>query len=84
MRQWCKHNKSGLLRLLSTLYLGCGVSGKSTDNGVFLHDEADITLISYLFQAADAGRQVVQIRTNAAGLLDVRLRSSGSCCCADG
>ena len=53
-----KHNKRSLSRLLSTFNLGCGVSGESRD-GVFLHDEAYIT--SYLFQAADAGRQVVRI-----------------------
>ena len=56
-----KHNKRGLSRLLSTFNLGCGVSVESRDDGVFLHDEADITIISYLFQAADAGRQVVRI-----------------------
>ena len=56
-----KHNKRGLSRLLSTFNLGCGVSVESRDDGVFLHDEADITIISCLFQAADAGRQVVRI-----------------------
>ena len=56
-----KHNKRGLSRLLSTINLGCGVSVESTDDGVFLHDEADITIINYMFQAADAGRQVVRI-----------------------
>ena len=56
-----KHNKRGLSRLLSTFNMGCGVSVESRDDGVFLHDEADITIISYLFQAADAGRQVVRI-----------------------
>ena len=56
-----KHNKRGLSRLFSTFNLGNGVSVESRDDGVFLHDEADITIISYLFQAADAGRQVVRI-----------------------
>ena len=56
-----KHNKCGLSRLLSTFNLGCGMSVESRDDGVFLHDEANITIISYLFQAADAGRQVVII-----------------------
>jgi hypothetical protein len=50
-----KHNKRGLSRLLSTFNLGVGVSVESKDAGVFMHDEADITIISYLFQAADAG-----------------------------
>ena len=56
-----KHNKRGLSRLFSTFNLGSGVSVESRDDGVFLYDEADITIISYLFQAADAGRQVVRI-----------------------
>ena len=38
----------------------CG-SVESRDGGVFLHDEADITIISYLFQTADVGRQMVRI-----------------------
>ena len=56
-----KHNKRGLSCLLSTFSLGFGVSVESRDDGIFLHDEADITITSYLFQAADAGRQVVRI-----------------------
>ena len=77
-----KHNNCDLSRILSTFILGYGVSVESRDDGVFLHDEADITIISYLFQAADDGCQVVRI--HAAGVLDVALRSTGSCCCADG
>ena len=56
-----KHNKHGLSRLLNMFNLGCWVSVESRDDGVFLHDEADITIISHLFHAADAGRQVVRI-----------------------
>ena len=37
------------------------MSVESRDDGVFLHDDNQITIISYLFQAADAGRQVVRI-----------------------
>ena len=37
------------------------MSVESRDNGVFLNGEADHTITSYLFQAADAGRQVVRI-----------------------
>ena len=44
-----KHNKRTLSRLLSTFNLGCGVSTESRDDGVFLQDEADITVIIYLF-----------------------------------
>ncbi len=56
-----KHNKRGLTRLLGTFNLGSGVSVESRDDGVFLHDEADITIISYVFQAADEGRRVVRV-----------------------
>lgn len=56
-----KHNKRVLSNLLSTCNLGPGVSFESKDDGVFLHDEADITIISYLFQAADDGCSVVRI-----------------------
>ena len=52
-----KHNKRGLSHFPSTFNLGCGVSVESRDDGVFLHDEPDTTIISYLFQAADACRQ---------------------------
>lgn len=45
-----KH-KSGLSRL-STFSLGFGVTVESRDDDIFLHDEADITIISYLLQAA--------------------------------
>ena len=30
---------------------------ESRNNGVFMHDMADIIIISYLFQAADGGHQ---------------------------
>ena len=49
-----KHNKRGLSHLLSTFNLGCGVSVESRDDGVFLHDDAYIIIINYLFQTADA------------------------------
>ena len=56
-----KHNKRGLSRLISTFNLGCEVAVESRDDGVFLRDDANITIISYVFQAADAGRLVVRI-----------------------
>ena len=30
---------------------------ESRNNGVLMHDEADITIISYMFQAVDDGHQ---------------------------
>ena len=59
-----KHNKHNLFSLLSTCNLGPQVSVESRDDGVFLHDEADVTIINYLFQAVDDGRQVVRILTD--------------------
>ena len=43
------------------LNLWSGVSVESRDDSVFLHDEADITIISNRFQSGDASRQVVRI-----------------------
>ena len=56
-----KHNKRGLSRLLCTFNLGCGVTVDRIDDGVFGHDEADITIISYMLQAADDGCRVVRV-----------------------
>ena len=56
-----KHNKRNLPSLLSICNLGPQVSVQSRDDDVLLHDEADVTIISYLIQAADDGRQVVRI-----------------------
>ena len=33
----------------------------SIDDGVFVHDEADITIISYMLRAADDGCHVVRV-----------------------
>ena len=72
-----KHNKRGLSRLLCTFNMGCGVTVHSIDDGVFGHDEADITIISYMLQAADGGCHVVRVlrRTciHVACLLDMAL-----------
>ena len=59
-----KHSKRNLPSLLSICNLGPQVSVQSRDDDVFLHDEADVTIISYLIQAADDGRQVVRILTD--------------------
>ena len=56
-----KHNKRNLTSLLSIYNLGPQDSVKSRDDDVLLHDEADVTIIGNLFQAADDGRQVVRI-----------------------
>ena len=58
-----KH-KRNLSIVLSTCNLGSQVSVESRDDGVFLHVEAEVTIISYLFQATDDSRQVVRILTD--------------------
>ena len=55
------HKKRGLSRLLCTFNLGCGVTIYSIHDGVFGHDEADITIISYMLHAADDGCHVVRV-----------------------
>ena len=56
-----KHNKRDLSRLLCTFNLGCGVTVDRIHDGVFGHNEADITIISYMLQAADDGCHVVRV-----------------------
>ena len=56
-----KHNKRDLSRLPCTFNLECGVTVDSIDGGVFDHDEADITIISSMLQAADDGCHVVRV-----------------------
>ena len=43
-----KHNEPQLSKILSTYNLGKGVTVENRSDGVFAHDEADITMISYL------------------------------------
>ena len=58
-----KH-KLNLSSFLSTCNLGPQISVESRDDGVFLHVEAEVTIISYIFQATDDSRQVVRILTD--------------------
>ena len=61
MKNKHKLNRSSFL---STCNLGPQVSVESSDDGVFLHVEAEVTIISYIFQATDDSRQVVRILTD--------------------
>ena len=56
-----KHNKLQLSNILSTYDFGKGVTVESRSDGVFAHDEADITMISYLLMAAEFGTRVIRI-----------------------
>ena len=56
-----KHKTRGFSCLLCTFNLESGVTVDSIDYGVFGHDEADITIISYMLQAVDDGCHVVRV-----------------------
>lgn len=56
-----KHNKLQLSKVLSTYNFGEDVTVESHSDGIFAHDEADITMISYLLMAAKSGTEVVRV-----------------------
>lgn len=55
------HNKRELSRILSTFNLGERITIDSQEDGGFGHDEADVTMIAYLLQAAEFGKTVIRI-----------------------
>ena len=57
----CKNNKQKLASVLSTFIIGENVVMETKDDGAFSHDEADITMISYVLQAAYAGKNVIRV-----------------------
>ena len=59
-----KHNKLELSRILSTLDMDADMPIDSRYNGGFEHDEADVTMIAYLLQAAESGKSVIRILTD--------------------
>ena len=56
-----KHNKLQLSKVLSTYNFGERVTVESQSDGVFSHEEADITMISYLLMAAESDTPVIRI-----------------------
>ena len=52
----------------SSMHVQSGVTVDSIDDGVFGHDEADITIISYTPQAADDGCHVVRVLSYDTGI----------------
>jgi hypothetical protein len=56
-----KNNKRMLASILSTFYLGDNVTMETQDDGVFGHDEADVTMISYVLEAASSGKRVIRV-----------------------
>ena len=47
--------------MLSLFNLGPNVTMDSRDDGAFTHDEADVTMIAYMLQAAEFGKDVIRI-----------------------
>lgn len=58
-----KQNNRGVLHLLISFNLGSEVLVEGRDDGIFLHDAADI-IITYLFEAVDDSRQACRILSN--------------------
>ena len=56
-----KYNKLELSRIFSTLEMYADMSIDSRYIGGFEHDEADVTMIAYLLQAAEGGKSVIRI-----------------------
>ena len=56
-----KHNKRQLSRVLSTFDMGAAVIIDTQDTGAFGHEEADVTIISYVLQAVGEGKNVVRV-----------------------
>ena len=56
-----KHSKLVLSHGLSTHSFGGNVTVESHSDGIFKHDEADITMISHFLLAADSGTKCIRI-----------------------
>ena len=56
-----KTNKQRLASVLSTFSLGENAMMETRDDGAFSHDEADITMVSYVLQAANNGNNVISV-----------------------
>ncbi len=56
-----KNNKWRLASVLGTFSLGENATMDTQDDGAFGHDEADITMISYILEAAYDGKGVIRV-----------------------
>ena len=54
-----KNNKRMLASILCTFELGNNASMETKEDGVFGHDEADVTMVSYVLQAGNCGNKDV-------------------------
>ena len=56
-----KPNKKALVRVLSTFNLGNNVTMVGREESMYSHDEADITIISYILEAVKNGKNIVRV-----------------------
>ena len=56
-----KNNKRKLASVLSTFIVGDMTTTESRDDSAFDHDEADITMILYVIEAAKCGKDVIRV-----------------------
>ena len=63
-----KNNKRKLARVLSTFTVRDMTTTESRDDSAFDHDEADITMISYVNEAAKCGNDVMRVLSDDTGV----------------
>ena len=57
----CDHEKRKLASVLGTFNLGETTTVEKGDDCIFRHDEADVTMVSFVLEAAKSGQSVFQI-----------------------
>lgn len=57
----CKRNKRALASILTSFNWGPNITLDSQDEGLFHHEEADVTMVSYVLEAAKKGHRVVRV-----------------------
>ena len=76
-----KYNRLGLSCILSTLDMDAYMSIDIRYNVGFKHDEADVTIITYLLQAAESGESVIRILTDDTDVFVLWYTGFGKCNC---
>ena len=56
-----KSNKRKLASVLGTFNLGENTTVETCDDGSFQHDEADVTMVSFVLEAAMSGQSVIHV-----------------------
>ena len=56
-----KSIKQTLASVLGTFDLGESTTMETRDDCTFLHDEADVTMVSFVLEAAKSGRGVIRV-----------------------